>query len=74
MISQLIQYGSSDPGKEMQILGTLSSSEMRVIDKLKEQLHRFNGMKSLFKMSLDNYLDLTRFLDREEKNEKIRYG
>lgn len=69
MISELVQYGVSKQGKEMRILGALSTSEMRVIESLKEQLHRFNGIESLFKMALENYLELTRFLEKEEKEE-----
>lgn len=57
--------------QKYQIKSVLSNSEIIIIDNCIEQLEKYAGLHTLFRMTLENYLDLSRFLDTQENTENI---
>ncbi|AOV08019.1 hypothetical protein [Sporosarcina ureilytica] len=70
MIKSLAVYKLANGEKIFNVEGVLSSSELAIIDRCSLSLSNYDKYKTLFQMVTDNYLDLTQYLDKEEKQTK----
>lgn len=69
MIKHLVVYQTTNGKQTFNVKEAFTSSELETIDKCISALSKFTGFRTLFRMVLDNYLDLTQYLDKEENSE-----
>lgn len=74
MIREFVEFRVENGEKIFDIKETLSNLDFEIINKCFSELANYNGLKTLFQMSIDNYSDLIRFLEHEVVGlENIRY-
>lgn len=69
MIYDLVIYEVNENRKEFRYEDELSQIELKIISDFQEQHSNYVPYRDLFHASLDNYLELTRYLEKKESNE-----
>ncbi|MBY0098667.1 hypothetical protein [Mesobacillus maritimus] len=70
MFKSLAVYQFIDGQKRIVIKESFSNNDLKVIDRCYSSLAEYERYKTLFQMVLDNYLDLTKYLEKQENDEK----
>ncbi|MDP1383370.1 hypothetical protein Q8G31_27015 [Priestia megaterium] len=69
MIYDLIIYEVNDKHKVLRHTDELTQDELKIVSDFRKQYTNYASYKDLFHASLDNYLELSRYLEKKESNE-----